>query len=163
MAFSFNKLKNILNSNRDSQLAGSGSLDPEIGFKLALHPVSKNLYVTVIGARHLPSFFGLSRAHGYLVKVIIYCSSIYKKTIDHWYGRCWHCLPPEQAMLEFRLFICSEYYHCKFAKYLDTYYNETYNKITILITYLCRYLYLVVRPTYLANYLLNFISQGKMR
>ncbi|KOB72848.1 Protein kinase C beta type, partial [Operophtera brumata] len=69
MAFSFNKLKNILNSNRDSQLAGSGSLDPEIGFKLALHPVSKKLYVTVIGARHLPSLFGLSRAHGYLVKV----------------------------------------------------------------------------------------------
>lgn len=69
MAFSLNKLKNILNSNRDSQLAGSGSLDPEIGFKLSLHPITKNLYVTVIGARHLPSLFGLSRAHGYLVKV----------------------------------------------------------------------------------------------
>lgn len=72
MAFSLNKLKNILNSNRDNQLSGSGSLDPEIGFKLALHPVSKNLYVTVIGARHLPSLFGLSRAHGYLVKVSFY-------------------------------------------------------------------------------------------
>ncbi|XP_047526735.1 uncharacterized protein LOC125064014 [Vanessa atalanta] len=69
MAFSINKLKNILNINKDSQLTGSGSLDPEIGFKLALHPVNKNLYVTVIGARHLPSLFGLSRAHGYLVKV----------------------------------------------------------------------------------------------
>lgn len=69
MAFSLNKLKNILNSNKDSQLAGSGSLEPEIGFKLALQPVSKYLYVTVIGARHLPSFFGISRAHGYLVKV----------------------------------------------------------------------------------------------
>lgn len=69
MAFSLNKLKSILNTNRDSQLAGSGSLEPEIGFKLSLHPVSKNLYVTVIGARHLPSLFGLSRAHGYLVKV----------------------------------------------------------------------------------------------
>ncbi|XP_063532309.1 uncharacterized protein LOC134742984 [Cydia strobilella] len=72
MAFSLNKLKNILNTNRDSQLAGSGSLEPEIGFKLALHPVSKNLYVTVIGARHLPSLFGLSRAHGYLVKVKVF-------------------------------------------------------------------------------------------
>ncbi|CAG9785059.1 unnamed protein product [Diatraea saccharalis] len=72
MAFSLNKLKNILNNNRDSQLAGSGSLEPEIGFKLSLHPVSKNLFVTVIGARHLPSLFGLSRAHGYLVKVKIF-------------------------------------------------------------------------------------------
>ncbi|KAJ2947011.1 hypothetical protein O0L34_g16355 [Tuta absoluta] len=72
MAFSLNKLKNILNTNRDSQLAGSGSLEPEIGFKLALHPVSKALYVTVIGARHLPSLFGLSRAHGYLVKVKVF-------------------------------------------------------------------------------------------
>lgn len=69
MAFSLNKFKNILNINKDNQLAGSGSLEPEIGFKLALHPVNKNLYVTVIGARHLPSLFGLSRAHGYLVKV----------------------------------------------------------------------------------------------
>ena len=69
MAFSLNKLKNILNNNKDNQLAGSGSLDPEIGFKLSLHPVSKNVYITVIGARHLPSLFGLSRAHGYLVKV----------------------------------------------------------------------------------------------
>lgn len=69
MAFSLNKLKNMLNNNREGQLAGSGSLEPEIGFKLALHPVAKNLFVTVIGARHLPSLFGLSRAHGYLVKV----------------------------------------------------------------------------------------------
>lgn len=72
MAFSLNKLKNLLNVNKDSQLAGSGSLEPEIGFKLALHPVNKCLYVTVIGARHLPSLFGLSRAHGYLVKVKIF-------------------------------------------------------------------------------------------
>ncbi|CAB3221441.1 unnamed protein product [Arctia plantaginis] len=57
---------------KDGQLAGSGSLEPEIGFKLALHPINKTLYVTVIGARHLPSLFGLSRAHGYLVKVKIF-------------------------------------------------------------------------------------------
>lgn len=69
MAFSFSKLKNILNTNKDNQLAGSGTSEPEIGFKLSLHPISKNLFVTVIGARNLPSFFGLSRAHGYLVKV----------------------------------------------------------------------------------------------
>lgn len=72
MAFSLNKLKNILNNNKDNQLAGSGSLDPEIGFKLSLHPVNKNVYITVIGARHLPSLFGLSRAHGYLVKVKVF-------------------------------------------------------------------------------------------
>ncbi|XP_013188987.1 uncharacterized protein LOC106133717 [Amyelois transitella] len=72
MEFSFGKLKNILNTKKDNQLAGSGSLEPEIGFKLSLHPVAKTLYVTVIGARHLPSFFGLSRAHGYLVKVKIF-------------------------------------------------------------------------------------------
>lgn len=53
-------------------MAGSGSLEPEVGFKLALHPVNKNLYVTVIGARHLPSLFGLSRAHGYLVKIKVF-------------------------------------------------------------------------------------------
>lgn len=72
MAFSLSKLKNKLNSSRNNQLAGSGSLEPEIGFKLALQPVSKQLYVTVIGARHLPSLFGLSRAHGYLAKVKIF-------------------------------------------------------------------------------------------
>ncbi|CAK1553680.1 unnamed protein product [Leptosia nina] len=72
MAFSLSKLKNILNNNKDSQLTGSGSLEPEIGFKLSLHPISKNLFVTVIGARNLPSFFGLSRAHGYLVKVKVF-------------------------------------------------------------------------------------------
>lgn len=72
MEFSFSKLKNILNTKRDGQLAGSGSLEPEIGFKLSLHPVAKTLYVTVIGARHLPSLFGLSRAHGYLAKVKIF-------------------------------------------------------------------------------------------
>ncbi|XP_034824457.1 uncharacterized protein [Maniola hyperantus] len=72
MAFSLNRLKNAFNVNKSSQLAGSGSLEPEIGFKLSLHPVSKNLYVTVIGARHLPSLFGLSRAHGYLVKVKLF-------------------------------------------------------------------------------------------
>lgn len=84
MAFSLNKLKNILNNNREGQLAGSGSLEPEIGFKLALHPVAKNLFVTVIGARHLPSLFGLSRAHGYLVKVTsdnVYVLSTYRKTM----------------------------------------------------------------------------------
>lgn len=83
MAFSLNKLKNFLNSSKEGggQLAGSGSLEPEIGFKLSLHPISKNLYVTVIGARHLPSLFGLSRAHGYLAKVTsfllysLYCSN----------------------------------------------------------------------------------------
>ncbi|KAL4706483.1 hypothetical protein ACJJTC_015681 [Scirpophaga incertulas] len=72
MAFSLNKLKNILNGSREGQLAGSGSLDPEIGFKLSLHPVTKVLFITVIGARHLPSLFGLSRAHGYLVKVKLF-------------------------------------------------------------------------------------------
>lgn len=83
MAFSLNKLKNILNTNRDGQLAGSGSLEPEIGFKLALHPISKNLYVTVIGARHLPSLFGLSRAHGYLVKVTFnHCLHLNKIRFD---------------------------------------------------------------------------------
>ncbi|XP_041976474.1 uncharacterized protein LOC121731185 [Aricia agestis] len=72
MAFSLNRLKNFLNNNKDGQLAGSGSLEPEIGFKLALHPTNKSMYVTVIGARHLPSLFGLSRAHGYIVKVKVF-------------------------------------------------------------------------------------------
>ncbi|KAM3962291.1 uncharacterized protein ACR2FA_003521 [Aphomia sociella] len=91
MEFSLNKLKNILNSKRDNQLAGSGSLEPEIGFKLSLHPVAKTLYVTVIGARHLPSLFGLSRAHGYLAKVKIFPGdSKYETTLQETSWPIWN-------------------------------------------------------------------------
>lgn len=101
MAFSLNKLKNFLNNNKDGQLSGSGSLEPEIGFKLALHPISKILYVTVIGARHLPSLFGLSRAHGYLVKVTSsYCYLINQKmeytvALCTFLSRYFVCLPSQ--------------------------------------------------------------------
>lgn len=70
MAFSLQKVKSFLSSsNRNERLVGSGSVEPEIGFKLVHNSVTKILYVTVIGARHLPSLFGLSIAKGYLVKV----------------------------------------------------------------------------------------------
>lgn len=60
------------------------SLDPEVGFRLKLtagdqqkastsHESTYNgaeLIVHIIGARHLPSIFGLKRVEGYAMKVI---------------------------------------------------------------------------------------------
>lgn len=71
MAFSLLKVKNILNQKR-GRLAGSGSLEPEVGVSVSARvglpgPLVR---VTLIGARHLPSLFGLTGAKGYVVKVI---------------------------------------------------------------------------------------------
>lgn len=62
-------------------------LDPEVGFEMLLVPSSSNsqsrsnadgkssghqvseLHVKILGARHLPSIFGLKRVEGYVVKV----------------------------------------------------------------------------------------------
>lgn len=58
------------------------SLDPEVGFRLKLIPADKQkattsneysgpeLCVHIIGARHLPSIFGLKRVEGYAMKVL---------------------------------------------------------------------------------------------
>lgn len=58
------------------------SLDPEVGFRLKLNPGNQQkastssesyngpeLVVHIIGARHLPSIFGLKRVEGYAMKV----------------------------------------------------------------------------------------------
>lgn len=88
MSFSMNKLKNLLPtkttySNFAASSARKGDandkLEPEVGFKLALDSgKAKNskekdrppeLVVTLIGARHLPTSFGLKSVKGYVVKV----------------------------------------------------------------------------------------------
>lgn len=58
------------------------SLDPEVGFQMMLVPnkttdkaaaagaaTVPELHVKIIGARHLPSIFGLKTVQGYVVKV----------------------------------------------------------------------------------------------
>lgn len=68
MAFSLKKLRNILTVTNGRQ-TGSALLDPELGFKATVNEQAKELKITVIGARHLPTIYGLTRAEGYVVKV----------------------------------------------------------------------------------------------
>lgn len=63
------KFRNILNVTGGQQ-TGNTFLDPEIGFKASINKQAKELKITVIGARHLPTIYGLTRAEGYVVKVI---------------------------------------------------------------------------------------------
>lgn len=44
-------------------------LDPELGFKVSINESTRELRVTVISARHLPTLYGLTRPEGYVVKV----------------------------------------------------------------------------------------------
>lgn len=82
--FSFNKFKSMLPFGSDIKKNGNSidKLNPEVGFKLILRPevddtaqTSKNdgkipeLVVHLIGARHLPSSFGLKSVKGYAIKV----------------------------------------------------------------------------------------------
>lgn len=88
MSFSMNKLKNLLPTKTTySNFAASSNrktdtnekFEPEVGFKLALDSgKARNskekdrppeLIVTLIGARHLPTSFGLKSVKGYVVKV----------------------------------------------------------------------------------------------
>lgn len=102
MSLSFSKWKNILtgshnadsmhNTNKKSKHATSANekLEPEVGFKMILDPngsslknslnaADKNLTnvpelnVHIIGARHLPSLFGLKTVEGYIIKVSKIC------------------------------------------------------------------------------------------
>lgn len=92
---SFNKLKNLLPTKttyshfKQSSLRKGDSndkIEPEVGFKLALDSgkakTSKEkdrppeLVVTLIGARHLPTSFGLKSVKGYIVKVKLFPGSI---------------------------------------------------------------------------------------
>lgn len=79
LPFSSTDSKNY-RSNKSKRL--NDSLDPEVGFRLKLTPGDQQkasssheyngaeLVVHIIGARHLPSIFGLKRVEGYAMKVI---------------------------------------------------------------------------------------------
>lgn len=101
MSLSFSKWKNILtgthnadsmHNTKKSKHAASANekLEPEVGFKMILDPngsspknslnaADKNLTnvpelnVHIIGARHLPSLFGLKTVEGYIIKVSKIC------------------------------------------------------------------------------------------
>lgn len=72
------KMASVMQRFRD--LLGPGSshkhltdiLEPELGFKISVNESTKELKVSVIGGRHLPSLYGLTRPQGYLVKVCIF-------------------------------------------------------------------------------------------
>lgn len=65
-------------------------LDPEVGFEMSLVPSQprkdsdktlnggqvSELHVKILGARHLPSLFGMKTVEGYVVKVKVSLSSI---------------------------------------------------------------------------------------
>lgn len=72
---------NRLNNNDTT----NGPIEPQVGFKLCLHAGAANgsagdctngndpeLHVQLIGARHLPSSFGLKSVEGYMVKVKLF-------------------------------------------------------------------------------------------
>lgn len=110
MSFSLNKLKSLLPGHRASggryDNRHSISLEPEVGFQLTLDPgpcrtngaqVSDGasgesnkysngipeLNVHLIGARHLPSLFGLKTVQGYVIKVKVFPGSTrYESTIQ---------------------------------------------------------------------------------
>ncbi|XP_052894071.1 uncharacterized protein LOC128301561 [Anopheles moucheti] len=68
-----------------SRLNNNGPVEPVVGFKLMLHPNCSNsndtnesvsstpeLHVHLLGARHLPSNFGLKSVEGFMVKVKLF-------------------------------------------------------------------------------------------
>ncbi|XP_044727155.1 uncharacterized protein LOC123290871 [Chrysoperla carnea] len=71
MAVHFEKLKNIITPKTKLNISNV-FLSPEVGFKIIHNCVTKELRVTIIGARHLPSLYGLNSVHGYVIKVKIF-------------------------------------------------------------------------------------------
>ncbi|XP_012273158.1 uncharacterized protein LOC105695802 [Orussus abietinus] len=66
------KIKNFIDSSIKSvstPLERTVNLEPEVGIKINHSINEKALFVTVIGARHLPQNFGFTRVNSYLVKV----------------------------------------------------------------------------------------------
>ncbi|XP_061496875.1 uncharacterized protein LOC1276792 [Anopheles gambiae] len=72
-----------------SRLNNNGPVEPVVGFRLALHPNCSNgndtnetgssapeLHVHLIGARHLPTSFGLKSVEGFMVKVKLFPGAI---------------------------------------------------------------------------------------
>lgn len=93
-SMSFSKLKSLLPLTRGDTPPGRKSkkvydkLEPELGFRLILTPTSANpkdesvskipeLTVMLMGARHLPSSFGLKSVQGYVVKVSNYFTNTF--------------------------------------------------------------------------------------
>lgn len=95
MSFSLSKLRSLLPGQRSSIGSSDSrhtlSLEPEVGFELTLEPKSTSngstssdtkfksgvpeLNVHLIGARHLPSLFGLKTVQGYVIKVKVFPGS----------------------------------------------------------------------------------------
>ncbi|XP_014228301.1 uncharacterized protein LOC106653403 [Trichogramma pretiosum] len=68
------KLKNFIDTSLKTvsqpiERATGGPLEPEVGLRIVHSADEKNLRVTVLGARHLPQNFGLTRVNSYIVKV----------------------------------------------------------------------------------------------
>lgn len=64
------RIKSFIDSGlKNTSLSRTANLEPEIGIKIVHSPTAKALYVTVIGARHLPQNFGFTRVNSYVVKV----------------------------------------------------------------------------------------------
>lgn len=79
------------------------SLDPEVGFRLKLTPGDQDkastshqeysgpeLIVHIIGARHLPSIFGLKRVEGYAMKVTMTLLLHFKNLTVCWLAYRWN-------------------------------------------------------------------------
>ncbi|XP_066260150.1 uncharacterized protein [Euwallacea similis] len=69
MAQKVGQLLNFLNRTNGSSLRNN---EPQIGFKLSFSEKLGILNVKVIGAKHLPADYGLSKVRGYLVKVTVF-------------------------------------------------------------------------------------------
>lgn len=66
------KIRNFIDNSLktvSTPLDRTVNLDPEVGVRIVHSPNDKALYVTVLGARHLPQNFGFTRVNSYVVKV----------------------------------------------------------------------------------------------
>ncbi|XP_012230026.1 uncharacterized protein [Linepithema humile] len=66
------KLKNFIDNGLktvSTPMDRTVNLEPEVGIRIVHSPNNKALYVTVLGARHLPQNFGFTRVNSYVVKV----------------------------------------------------------------------------------------------
>lgn len=83
-----------LNHRHSKSTGFMSNLDPEVGFQLTLCSKSSDsnaeinyrsvpeLHVNIIGARHLPSIFGLKTVEGYVIKVRLTFSCVLRDGIN---------------------------------------------------------------------------------
>lgn len=67
MSLQLKKVKDLVTGNNSG--SSSANRNPEIGFKVAYSPDEKQLKIKIISARHLPSYYGSTKAQGFLTKV----------------------------------------------------------------------------------------------